>query len=76
VAAVTTTTVVAGTQRQDRYYVGPPLRPWRWTSLLLGSIELLAVIWSIPFIILLIGIPIALAAALLAWVGQLAVSLF
>jgi hypothetical protein len=76
VAAVTATTVVASIQREDSYYVGPPLRQWRWTSVLLVPIELLAVIWSIPFIILLIGIPIALAAALLAWIGRLAVSLF
>jgi hypothetical protein len=73
---MTLTTVVAGIQRGDSYYVAPSLRQWRWTSVLLLPIELLAVIWSIPFIILVIGIPIALAAALLAWVGRLAVSLF
>ena len=56
--------------------VSRPVRSWRWFSVLLAPLELLAVVWSIPFVILLIGIPIALAVALVYWIGRLALSLF
>ena len=74
---MTLTTVVAGhSATRTSVASGPPLRPWRWTSVLLASVELLAVVWSLPFVILLIGIPIALAVALVHWVGRYALSLF
>ena len=41
--------------------------PWRWTDVLLAPVELLAVVWSIPLVILAIGVPIALAITLVRW---------
>ena len=49
--------------------VSRPVLPWRWTSLLVAPLEVLALVWSIPFVILLIGIPIALLVAVLHGVG-------
>jgi hypothetical protein len=40
------------------------------------AVELLAVVWTIPLAILLVGAPIALAAALLLWLARLARSAF
>ena len=56
--------------------VSRPVLPRHWTSMLLAPVELLAVAWSIPFVILLIGIPIALAAALILWIARFAISQF
>lgn len=50
--------------------------PWRWTSVPLAVVELLAVAWSVPFVILAVGIPIALAVALVHWVGRFFLSYF
>lgn len=56
--------------------VSRPVLPWRWTNVLLAPVELLAVAWSVPFVILVVGIPIALAVALVSWVGRFALSQF
>ena len=42
----------------------------RWGAAVLDSLGLIAVVWSIPAAILIVGIPIALAAALLIWAGR------
>ena len=47
--------------------VGRAAVPWRWTDVLLAPVELLAVVWSIPLVILAIGVPIALAITLARW---------
>jgi hypothetical protein len=39
----------------------------RWIAALLNSLGLVAVIWSIPVAIMIVALPIALVAALLAW---------
>ena len=52
------------------------IRPWRWKTVLTDSVELLGLVWSIPLAILLVGTPIALAIALLLWLGRLALSGF
>lgn len=49
--------------------------PWRWTSVLLAPIELLTVVWSIPIIILLLMVPIALAVTAALWVARRILSL-
>ena len=56
--------------------VSRPLEPWRATSVLFAPLELLAVAWSIPFVILLIVVPIGLALAILLWLGRLILGLF
>jgi hypothetical protein len=38
-----------------------------WLTALMNSLGLVAVIWSIPVAIMIVALPIALAAALLAW---------
>jgi hypothetical protein len=40
------------------------------------TVELLAVVWTVPLAILLVGAPIALAIALLLWLARLARSAF
>ena len=40
-------------------------RPRRWTSPALAPFELIAVAWSIPFIVLLVGLPIVMLVAFL-----------
>ena len=50
--------------------VGRPTIPWRWTSILLLPVELLALAWSVPFLILLIMVPIGFAVATALWVGR------
>ncbi len=52
------------------------IRPWRWTTVLTDSVELLGLVWSIPLAMLLVGTPIALTIALLLWLGRLALSGF
>jgi hypothetical protein len=49
---------------------------WRWSSVLMGSVELLAVVWSVPLAVLLVGSPIALTIVLLLWLGRLALNAF
>ena len=40
--------------------------PWRWASVILVPLESLMVVWSIPFVILAVGIPIAFVVSLLS----------
>ena len=51
--------------------VSRPSTPWSWRSVLLAPLELLAVTWSVPIVILLIAAPIGLAIATLIWLGRL-----
>jgi hypothetical protein len=43
----------------------------RWRTAFADTAALLAVVWVIPAGILLVGAPVALALALLLWVGRL-----
>jgi hypothetical protein len=45
-------------------------------GLLRNTVDLLAVVLSIPLAILVVGTPIALTLALLLWIGRFARSLF
>lgn len=56
--------------------VSRPVLPWRWTNVLLLPFELLLVVWSVPVAILMVAIPMALAAALVLRVGHLLASYF
>jgi hypothetical protein len=56
--------------------VSRPAQPRRWTDLLLVPLELLAVVWSIPFLILLVSIPAVLVVALIYQLGRLVVGYF
>lgn len=62
----------AVTRGEPRANVSDRIRPWRWTTVLTDSVELLLVVWSIPLVMLLVGTPIALAIALLLRLGRLA----
>jgi hypothetical protein len=44
--------------------------PWSWKALFLAPIELLALAWTIPFLILLVLLPIGLAVASALWLGR------
>ena len=48
----------------------------RWRTALTDGVALLALAWSIPFAILLLGTPVALTIALVLWLGRLALSAF
>lgn len=56
--------------------VSRPLLPWRWTSMLRAPLELLAVVWSVPLLILLVGSPLVLAVALVYRIVRLLSSAF
>lgn len=59
-----------------RVNVRGPVLPWRWRTVLTDAVDLLAVAWSVPFAVLLVGTPIALTIALLLWLGRLALGAF
>lgn len=50
--------------------VNRPVTPWRWTSVLLAPLELLALAWTIPFLMLLVMVPIGLVIASALWAGR------
>ena len=55
--------------------VSRPVTPWRWQSSLQAPIELLALAWGIPLVILLLIVPVGLALAGALWIGRLVASL-
>ena len=55
--------------------VSRPVTPWRWTNSLQAPIELLALAWGIPLLILLLIAPVGLALAGALWIGRLVVRL-
>jgi hypothetical protein len=56
--------------------VSRPVLRWRWTSVLLLPFELLLVAWSVPVVILMVAIPIALGIALVLRVARFASGYF
>ena len=69
--------VGAGTRVPDYVVdVSRPVQPWSWTRVFLAPLELLAVVWSVPFIILLVSIPAVLVVALIYQLGRLVVGYF
>jgi hypothetical protein len=56
--------------------VSRPVQPWSWTRVLLAPLELLAVVWSVPFLILAVSIPAVLVVALIYQLGRLVVGYF
>ena len=69
--------VDAGTRVPDYVVdVSRPVQPRRWTDLLLAPLELLAVVWSVPFLILLVSIPAVLVVALIYQLGRLVAGYF
>lgn len=60
----------AGTVNVDR-----PSVPWRATSVLMMPLELLAVVWAVPLVILLIMAPIGLVIAAALWAGRMLLGL-
>ena len=56
--------------------VGRPDIPRRWSSVILVPLELLAVVWTAPFVILAVGIPIAFAVSLMDGMGRFLLSYF
>ena len=50
--------------------VSRPVTPWSWSALLLAPIELLALAWSVPFLMLLVLLPIGLVVASALWLGR------
>jgi anti-sigma-K factor RskA len=69
--------VEAGTRTPDCIIdVSRPVLPWRWTSVVLAPVELVAIAWSVPFVILSVGIPFVLVVALVHQVGRFISSYF
>ena len=56
--------------------VSRPMLRWRWSTVLMDAVDLLAVVLSVPLAVLLVGAPIALTIALLIWLGRLALNAF
>jgi hypothetical protein len=68
--ATLTRTALSAAFDQTRALVGPG--PFRCAAVVVGDLFLaMAVVLCIPFVILAIGIPIALCVRLLLWVGGL-----
>ena len=44
-----------------------PPQPWRWRTVAMDALSLVAVAWSVPLVVLVVGTPIALAIVLLVW---------
>jgi hypothetical protein len=65
---------VAVPRSESGVHVDGGIRPWQWTTVLTDSIGLLALIWSIPLAMALVGTPIAAAIALVLWLYRLAFS--
>lgn len=49
---------------------------WRWSRLLTDGLEVLGVVWALPVAILVIGAPVALALALVVWLGRMGLRAF
>lgn len=62
--------------RDEGLDVSRPTLPWRWSTALADSVALLAVVWSIPLAVLIVGAPIALAITLALWLGRSALGAF
>lgn len=56
--------------------ISRPTLPWRWSTALTDSVTLLAVVWSLPLAVVLVGAPIALAITLVLWLGRFALGVF
>jgi hypothetical protein len=56
--------------------VSRPLVAWRWRTAIVDAIELVGVVWSLPFVIIAIGAPLALAMVALLWVARWALGAF
>ena len=50
--------------------VSRPITPFRWSSLVQAPIELLALAWSVPVLVMLLMLPIGLALAGALWVSR------
>ena len=50
--------------------VSRPVTPFGWRSLVLAPIEILALAWSVPVLIMLLMVPVGLAVAIAFWVGR------
>jgi hypothetical protein len=50
--------------------VSRPVAPRRWTAMVMAPVELLAVAWTAPLVILLLMLPIGIAVALAVWVAR------
>lgn len=53
-----------------------PETPWQVSQVLRNSVEVLAVVWTFPIAVLLVGSPIALIIVSLLWVARLALGAF
>ena len=56
--------------------VSRPGEPWRWTSVLLLPLEVVALAFAVPLVVLLAMVPVGLAAAAALWVGRLVAGRF
>ena len=50
--------------------VSRPVPPRRWTAMAMAPVELLALAWSAPLVILMLMLPIGLAVALAVWAAR------
>ncbi len=51
--------------------VGRPVVLWSWKDVVLAPVELLALAWSVPVLVLLVLVPFGLVIAGLLWLGRL-----
>jgi hypothetical protein len=69
--------VESGTRVADYIVdVSRPVQPGRWPDALLQPLQLLAVVWCIPFVIILVGTPFVLGIALLYRTGRVVLNYF
>jgi hypothetical protein len=56
--------------------VSRPVHSLRWTTLLVAPLELVAVAWSVPLVMLAVMVPVGLSLASLLWLGRQIISRF
>jgi hypothetical protein len=53
-----------------------PAVRWRWRTAIVDAIELVGLVWSLPFVIVAIGTPLALAMLGVLWLARWALAAF
>ena len=51
--------------------ISRPVVPWSWRDVFLAPVELLALAWAVPLLVLLVLLPFGLVIAGAVWLGRM-----
>ena len=51
--------------------ISRPVVPWSWRDVLMAPVELLALAWAVPLVVLLALLPFGLVIAGAVWLGRM-----